>query len=111
MPGTVAPDRIDFKVPPDIFSLRSDGTMADNPLLSRVQRYGLLTKVRWLFLILAAAYGAGAGLVYALSDFGWFLSPGQFYGLLLVIFGILGYNALYEFAPQRMAASRWGDQL
>lgn len=82
-----------------------------DPLLSRVQRYLLVAKARWLFLGLAACYGATAGLFYSFSSIGWFLAPVQFYGMLLVLGLILGYNALYEFAPEKMAGKAWGDHL
>jgi diguanylate cyclase (GGDEF)-like protein/PAS domain S-box-containing protein len=82
-----------------------------NALLSRSRRYRLLTRARWLFLALATLYSATAALVYTFSTFGWFLSPLQFYGLLLVLVTILGYNTLYEFAPERMAAHPLGDHL
>ena len=35
----------------------------------------------------------------------------QFYGVLLIFAGILVYNAVYEFAPERMAAHPAGDTL
>jgi diguanylate cyclase (GGDEF)-like protein/PAS domain S-box-containing protein len=82
-----------------------------DPLLSRAQRYLLVAKARWLFLGLAACYGGVAGLFYSFSSVGWFLSPSQFYGMLLVLGAILGYNALYEFAPEKMADKPWGDYL
>ncbi len=82
-----------------------------DPLLSRAQRYLLVAKARWLFLGLAACYGVAAGLFYSFSSIGWFLTPAQFYGMLLVLGVILGYNACYEFAPERMAAKPWGDHL
>ncbi|MHB8709299.1 MAG: PAS domain S-box protein, partial [Desulfuromonadales bacterium] len=87
------------------------GGASQDPLLSRTQRYLMIAKARWLFLGVAACYGAAAGLFYSFSEVGWFLSPAQFYGMLLVLAGILGYNALYEFAPERMAAKPWGDHL
>ncbi|MCM2265084.1 MAG: EAL domain-containing protein [Desulfuromonadales bacterium] len=82
-----------------------------NQVLSRVQRYLLIAKARWLFLGLAACYGAVAGLFYSFSSVGWFLSPVQFYGMLLVLGCILAYNALYEFAAEQMAGKPWGDHL
>ena len=94
----------------DLIQLNGDKA-GQNPLLSRSRRYLLLAKARWFFLGFAAVYGGAAGLAYAFSPVGWFLSPLQFYGVLLVLVGILVYNAVYEFAPEQMAAHPSGDSL
>ena len=57
----------------DLMRLYGDKAGQD-PLLSRSRRYLLLAKARWFFLGLAAVYGGVAGLVYAFSPVGWFLS-------------------------------------
>lgn len=49
----------------------------------------LVSKARWLFLGFVAAYGVCAGIGYIFSDFGWFLSPSQLVGLILVVLFIL----------------------
>jgi len=104
------PDQAAMPAMSDLLRLH-EAELANNQLLSRIQRYLLVAKARWLFLGLVACYGAVAGLVYAFSSFGWFLSPLQFYGLLLVLVIILSYNALYEFVPERMAELPQGDHL
>jgi diguanylate cyclase (GGDEF)-like protein/PAS domain S-box-containing protein len=104
------PEQATMPAMADLLRLR-EADLAHNQLLSRVQRYLLVAKARWLFLGLVACYGAVAGIVYAFSSFGWFLSPLQFYGLLLILAVILSYNALYEFAPERMARLPRGDHL
>ncbi len=110
MTQTNQPDQTPISALADL--LRMHGVNATyDPLLSRAQRYLLVAKARWLFLGLAAIYGGMAGLAYAFSSFGWFLSPLQFYGLLLILAVILIYNTLYEFAPEKMASMPWGDHL
>ena len=81
------------------------------PLLERRERYLLIARARWLFLGLVALYGAGAGLAYAFSDFGWFLSPMQIAGMLVGVVAIFSYNALYYFKSEQMSRLAWGDHL
>jgi len=80
-------------------------------LSSRIQRYRLLARARWLFLALASLYCVAAGLAYTFSFFGWFLAPTQLYGLLAVLFFVVAYNLLYTFATELMAWRQGGNYL
>ncbi len=81
------------------------------PLLERHERFLLLAKARWLFLVFVGIYSAGAGIGYLCSDYGWFLTTPQLLGLLAGLLVILAYNALYYFYPKRMSQMPWGDHL
>ncbi|MCK4509685.1 MAG: EAL domain-containing protein [Desulfuromonadales bacterium] len=80
-------------------------------LLERHERFLLLAKARWFFLGLVAIYGAGAAAGYLLSDYGWFLTTSQLVGLLVGLFVILTYNAIYYFNHKRLAQQAWGSHL
>lgn len=85
--------------------------MLKTPLLERHERFLLLAKARWFFLGFVAIYGVGAGVGYAFSDYGWFLSAAQMSGMLVGLLLILAYNSLYYFNYRRMAELPWGDHL
>lgn len=80
-------------------------------MLDRRQRYLLIARARWFFLGVVAVYGAGAGLGYAFSDFGWFLTPAQVVGTLVGVLAIFSYNSLYYFQTERMSRYPWADYL
>jgi diguanylate cyclase (GGDEF)-like protein/PAS domain S-box-containing protein len=80
-------------------------------LLEHHERFLLLARARWFFLAFVALYGAGAGVGYLYSDFGWFLTTSQAVGMLAVLLLLLSYNALYSFRSELMARWRYADQL
>ncbi len=81
------------------------------PFWSVTRRFLLLAKARWFFLGFVAIYGAGAGIGYLFSDYGWFLTTSQMVGLLVGLLIILTYNAVYYFNHKRLAQMPWGDHL
>ncbi len=102
--------------PPPPKSQPFDQTQTINPMIygvlsSRIQRYRLLAKARWLFLALATLYCTVSGLAYTFSTHGWFLVPRQFYGMLAVFLFVLVYNSLYSFFTDLMARKQGGNYL
>ena len=80
-------------------------------LLERHERFLLLAKARWFFLAFVAIYGAGAGVGYFFSDYGWFLTTSQLVGMLVGLLTILAYNTIYFFNHKRLANHAWGSHL
>ena len=80
-------------------------------LLERHERFLLLAKARWFFLAFVAIYGAGAGVGYFFSDYGWFLTTSQLVGMLVGLLTILTYNTIYFFNHKRLANHAWGSHL
>lgn len=80
-------------------------------LLERHERFLLIAKARWFFLGFVAIYAIGAGIGYAFSDYGWFLTTPQITGIAAGLLIILAYNAMYYFRHERMAQMAWGDHL
>jgi len=84
---------------------------AKTTLLERHERFLLLAKARWFFLALLTIYGAGAGLGYLYSDYGWFLTTSQLVGMLVGLLTLLTYNTVYFFKHKRLANYAWASHL
>jgi len=80
-------------------------------LLERPERYLLMAKARWFFLGFVAIYGAGAGIGYLFSDYGWFLTTPQLLGLLAGLLVILAYNTLFYCNYASLAKRPYADHL
>ncbi len=91
-----------------VSSLRNGGISS---LLQGQERFLLLSRARWFFLGFVAIYGAGARIGYGLSDYGWFLTPPQFVGMLIVLSILLAYNLVYQVKYERFAQMAFGGHL
>ena len=83
----------------------------ETPLLASQQRYLLLIRARWFFLVITGLYGIGAGLCYLVSDFGWFLTSSQLAGFLASLVIILVYNFLLQRGCHNLAEHPLGSAL
>ncbi|WP_305043592.1 putative bifunctional diguanylate cyclase/phosphodiesterase [Geoalkalibacter sp.] len=75
------------------------------------QRSILVAKARWIILALITSYGLVAGILFAFSDHGFFLSTTQFWVLLVSVLAVLIYNGLYHFGNARLRELPLGDSL
>ena len=85
------------------------GLTMRSSLLERSERFLLVAKARWFFLAFIAVYAGGAGIGFALSDFGWFLSRPQLAGIVFGCLSLFVYNSFYYFIPEKMARYSWSD--
>lgn len=71
----------------------------------------LVAKARWIILALITSYGLAAGILFAFSDHGFFLSATQLTVLLVSVPAVLLYNGLYHFGHARLRELPLGDSL
>ncbi len=71
----------------------------------------LVAKARWLLLVLIALYGAGAGVLFSLSDYGFFLSISQLAVLAVSVAAVLCYNGLIHLRTDHLRKLPFIDHL